>query len=217
MTPPLLKSMDAHLRFVFITGVSKFTKTSLFSGLNNLTDITMLRRYANICGIPVENLEEYFGEHIERLRDDEWFKNCENTAEIKEQILWWYDGYSWDGETKLLNPFSLLSFFWAEKFHSFWYASGSPKFLLDYIKRQPETYVNLANCKITEPMLDSVDIDKIEVELLLFYTGYLTVKEILQPVPYSSPVYVIDIPNFEVREAFAFLGRDDIEMKTERG
>ena len=136
----ILKSMDPYLRFTFITGVTKFTKTSIFSGLNNLNDITMLEAYANICGIPVNSLDEYFSEYIERLTPHKRFILCDN---IKDEILAWYDGYSWDGETKLLNPFSLLNFLNQERFAAFWYASGTPGFLPDMIKKRPESYTNL--------------------------------------------------------------------------
>ena len=104
----ILKSMDPYLRFAFFTGVSKFTKTSVFSGLNNLLDITMIREYANICGVAVDDLDAYFGEHIENLASLNSFKRY---GDLHEEILAWYDGYSWDGETRVINPFSLISFF----------------------------------------------------------------------------------------------------------
>ena len=194
----ILKSMDAHLRFIFITGVSKFTKTSIFSGLNHLTDITMAEDYANICGIPVDSLDEYFSDHIESLKTSKRFKDQTN---LKESILDWYDGYSWDGETKLINPFSLLNFFNAKKFSAFWYSSGSPRFLLDLIKSKPESYLNIKNARISEDMLDSIEIEKITVEPLLFQTGYLTVQEI-QPL-LDDLFYLLKIPNNEVRRAFS--------------
>ena len=194
----ILKSMDQHLRFTFLTGVSKFTKTSVFSELNNLKDITMTERYANICGIATEDLDKYFGEHINSLKSLRRFQNLES---IQDEILKWYDGYSLDGENRVLNPFSLLSFFGQERFGSFWYASGTPKFLVELIKKKPESYLALKNLKITEKVLDSVDIHKMEAEPLLFQTGYLTVKEVIETrIP---PVFVLEIPNLEVRDAFS--------------
>ena len=193
----ILKSMDPYLRSTFITGVSKFAKTSIFSGLNNLKDITMAEKYADICGIPVESLDECFGEYIENMSS---YKRLRQYGNIRDEILAWYDGYSWDGETKLLNPFSLLNFFDQGRFSGFWYASGTPSFLLDLIKKQPESYANIRNLEITELMLDSVEIDRIAIEPLLFQTGYLTVKDI--PETPGTPVYLLGIPNFEVREAF---------------
>ena len=194
----ILKSMDPHLRFTFITGVTKFTKTSIFSGLNNLRDITMAEDYANICGIPAESLDEYFGEFIAGLAKHSRFKRFDS---IPDAILAWYDGYTWDGETRLLNPFSLLNFFADKKFGCYWYASGTPGFLLDIIKKKPESYLSLKDPRITEIMLDAFDVDKIDLEPLLFQTGYLTVREVIQTK--GPPIYALDIPNFEVRDAFS--------------
>ena len=193
----VLKSMDQHLRFTMFTGVSKFTKTSVFSELNNLTDISMMEDYADICGIPTDSLEEHFGEHMEQLKTLDRFSRYES---ISDEILAWYDGYSWNGETKLLNPFGLLSFFFGKTFKSFWYSSGSPRFLIEMLKNKPESYLKLRNYRITESMMDNFDITTIEAEPLLFQTGYLTVKEILYTM--DEPLYVLDIPNYEVRIAF---------------
>jgi len=193
----ILKSMDAYLRFTFITGVSKFTKTSIFSELNNLSDITMADKYADICGFPIESLANEFCDHIDELSRHKRFAQIES---ILSEILAWYDGYSWDGESKVLNPFSLINFFDQKKFDCFWYASGTPKFLIDIIKRKPESYLSLKNLEITERVLDSFDIRNMELEPLLFQTGYLTVKEVLYIK--GSPIYLLDIPNYEVRDAF---------------
>ena len=193
----ILKSMDPYLRFTFITGVSKFTKTSIFSGLNNLLDITLTKQYANICGITIGDFDKYFREHIEQISSIEEFKVFDN---LRDEILTWYDGYSWDGKTRVINPFSLLSFFSQERFAGFWYASGTPKFLMDLIKKKPESYSNLNNIKITENILDSMELDRIAINSLLFQTGYLTIKEM--PPTAGEPVYFLGIPNNEVRGAF---------------
>jgi len=195
----ILKSMDPFLRHVFITGVSKFTKTSVFSGMNNLRDITLSEEYANICGVTIEDLGKYFKDHMEKMETFNKFKKYKN---ISDEILSWYDGYSWDGETRVINPFSLLGFFTEKKFSSFWYASGTPKFLIDMIKKDPHIYTNLKNYKMTESMLDASEINSIAAEPLFFQTGYLTIKEII--FTKRSTVYMLDMPNFEVREAFNF-------------
>ena len=195
----ILKSMDPYLRLTFITGVTKFTKTSIFSELNNLYDITLAENYSSICGIAIEDLYKYFDKHIEDLSSNERFKRYTCTS-IHDEILAWYDGYSWDGAKRVINPYSLLSFFSRKTFSSFWYASGSPKFLMDLIKKSPEGYANLKNLVIGEWTLDTFDIENIQTGALLFQTGYLTVKEI--PEETGSPVYLLGIPNFEVREAF---------------
>jgi hypothetical protein len=111
-----------------------------------------------------------------------------------------YDGYSWDGKTKLLNPWSLLNFFMDKQFNFYWYASGSPRFLMELIKKKPASYTSIKNYKITENILDAVDIANIHIESLLFQTGYLTVKEV--PPSISASTYILDIPNHEVKEVF---------------
>ena len=194
----ILKSIGQYLRFAFITGVTKFTKASIFSGLNNLKDITMSKDYAGICGIPTGSLGEYFYEYIELLKTNEAFKQCDS---IPDKIFAWYDGYSWDGQSRLLNPFSLLNFFFDREFGSYWYETGTPWFLIDMIKKKPESYISLKNLKITKKMLDTFDIEKFELEPLLFQTGYLTVKEINKTK--DIPAYILDMPNFEVRDAFS--------------
>ena len=111
-----MKSLDAYLRLTFITGVTKFTKTSIFSEMNNLLDLTLTKKYSNICGIAVDDLAEYFGEHIENLATLNSFKRY---SSIHDEILAWYDGYSWDGLTRVINPFSLLSFSLRRGFQAF--------------------------------------------------------------------------------------------------
>ena len=194
----ILKSMDRYLRFTFITGVSIFAKTSIFSELNNLKDISMSEEYAEICGIPVNSLELYFGERIAELAKLDRFKKYDS---VTEAILAWYDGYSWDGRTRLLNPFSLLSFFSDKRIGSYWYSTGTPKFLVDMIKKRPESTLSLNKLRITEPLLNAFEIERIEIEPLLFQTGYLTVSEVVETM--GMPIYVLDIPNNEVRDAFS--------------
>jgi hypothetical protein len=205
----ILKSMDPFLKFVLLTGVTKFTKASIFSELNNLYDITLDEAYANICGIPVDDLVTHFGDHINDLVGRKGFESIDS---IKDEILAWYDGYSWDGETRVINPFSLLSFFSRKRFSSFWYSSGSPKFLIDMIKEKPESYLALKNMSISEGALDLFDIEKIELELLFFQTGYLTIKDVSYDM--ISPVYHLTVPNLEVREA---LNLHIIAELTEKG
>jgi len=192
----VLKSMDPYLKLTFITGVTKFTKTSMFSELNNLLDITLFEEYAGICGIPVEELDNSLHEHVEALASIDYFKQYKS---IRDEILAWYDGYSWDGVNRVLNPFGLFTFFLHRKFSSFWYASGSPTFLISLLKQKPASFLALSNVEMRERVLDTFDINKIGAASLLFQTGYLTVKKILPGM--GPPVYLLDIPNLEVREA----------------
>jgi len=198
----ILKSMDPYLRLTFMTGVTKFAKTSVFSELNNMYDITMAEQYANICGIATGDLWKHFGEHIEALARLERFKQYKS---VHGEILSWYDGYSWDGETRVINPFSLLSFFKRKRFSGFWYASGTPSFLVSLIKKDPGIYAKLDKLRITESMLDTSELDRMDAELLLFQSGYLTVKE--TQLTSGADIYLLGMPNFEVR--------GEIEMKAE--
>ncbi|MDR2569776.1 MAG: ATP-binding protein [Oscillospiraceae bacterium] len=192
----IIKSMSAHIRLVFITGVSKFSKTSIFSALNNLNDITLSEEYANVCGITLEDLDKYFSEHIEHVSklDIHSKFGC-----LKKQILKWYDGYSWDGETRVINPFSLLGFLLQKRFKGYWYETGTPTFLLKILKEKPDTFLSTDVIEMNEMAIDSFDIDKIYVEPLFFQTGYLTVKEVCHNT--YGVTYILDVPNMEVREA----------------
>ena len=193
----ILKPMDSHIRLAFITGVSKFTKTSIFSELNNLYDITMTERYSSICGIAIEEMDMYFGEHIKYLASLEAFERYDN---LQDEILAWYDGYSWDGKSRVINPFSLLSFLMQRRFAGFWYASGTPDFFIKLIKQKPSSFLSLNDLEISERALDNFDIRKMNISPLLFQTGYLTVDS--TRFRGDSLSYLLKMPNLEVREAF---------------
>ena len=193
----ILKSMDPFLRMTFITGVTKFTKTSIFSGLNNIRDITMSERYSNICGVVTVDLEKYFGEHISHFSAK---KRYADEASFRDDILEWYDGYSWDGKSRVINPYSLLSFFSEGSFESFWYASGTPYFLINLIKEKPSSFLVLNDFEISKRGLDTFEIRKMGLAPLLFQTGYLTVSE--KRMRGVAESYLLKIPNLEVRESF---------------
>ncbi|MCL1810577.1 MAG: ATP-binding protein [Clostridiales bacterium] len=193
----VLKSMDPFIRLTFVTGVTKFTKVSVFSGLNNLRDITMSKGYAGICGIAIKDLDKYFGAHIERLAS---LGKYGGTCDIKGKIRKWYDGYSWDGESRVINPFSLLGFFSDESFESYWYASGTPAFMMSLIKKKPASFLAFQGLEISKRALDTFDVRKMNIVPLLFQTGYLTVDE--KRVRGDQESYLLKMPNLEVREAF---------------
>ena len=184
-------------RSIIEGGYAYADKTSVFSELNNMYDITLAEDYANICGVAIDDLGVYFGDHIESLAQR---GRLEQYGSLHDEILAWYDGYSWDGRNRVINPFSLLSFFQRKAFSSFWYASGTPKILVDFIKRDPVIFTNMKGLTVTELMLDSSGIEDIDPELLLFQSGYLTVKEVVPTR--GAPRYLLEMPNFEVREAF---------------
>ncbi|MDR2570901.1 MAG: ATP-binding protein [Oscillospiraceae bacterium] len=192
----IMKSMGAHIRLVFITGVSKFSKASIFSGLNNLNDITLTKEYANICGITIDDLDRYFSEHIKHVSRLDIYSNLEY---LKKQILKWYDGYSWDGINRVINPFSFFGFIIKEEFRGHWYETGTPTFLIELLKKNPRSFLTTEPIELNNQAIDSFDIGKLNINPLFFQTGYLTVKEVCRS--YDGVSYILGIPNQEVREA----------------
>jgi hypothetical protein len=200
----ILKGQDANLHFVFLTGVSKFTKTSIFSKLNNLTDITLSSDYAGICGFTEPEFDLLFPEFI-----DYYITRCKEIGhpdgdkpvnQVRAEIFDWYDGYSWDGYTRVFNPFSLLSFFANREFKAYWFATGTPTFLPPAFKSRPNEYNDLQGKTINETSLDSYDIEQAPLASLLFQTGFLTVKEKGYGPP---PTYSLGFPNVEVSMSLA--------------
>jgi hypothetical protein len=181
----VLKGLDRYIRFVLITGVSKFSKVSLFSGLNQLKDISLDVRYGNICGYTQEELESYFKEYLEGL----------SLEEIRE----WYNGYSFLGE-RLYNPFDILLYLDSKNFDSYWYKTGTPSFLIKLIKEKEYDISELENKIVKRNILEKFDLEEIRIEALMFQTGYLTIKEVYNK-EYGQE-YKLGFPNKEVRISF---------------
>jgi hypothetical protein len=195
----VLKGADEHLRFVFLTGVSKFTKVSIFSGLNNLNDITIDPNYTTICGYTQPELESYFDENIEQLAQIEHLSR----EELLQKIKYWYNGYSWDGITSVYNPFSTLLFFNKNQFSDYWFASGTPTFLVNIIKERNDVKLLLEPTQIQSSGFDSFDYQTMDTQLLSFQTGYLTIKK-AERDPFDDIInYTLSVPNEEVRRALA--------------
>jgi len=191
-----LKSSDAFLRFVFLTGVSKFSRVSIFSELNNVRDITFSKQFATMLGYTQAELENYFGQHIQSLCFELGLKK----PYLLTQIKTWYDGYSWNAKDKMYNPFSILNLFTEQRFSNYWFASGTPSFLMKLIKKTQQDITTFENKKISELIFDSYNIDALNVFALLFQTGYLTISQIDKKA--RTPQYILNYPNFEVKEAF---------------
>ena len=181
----VIKSSDAHVRFTFVTGVSKFSKVSLFSDLNNLTDITLDRRYSAICGYTEADLDTVFAPELEGLD--------------REQVREWYDGYRWRGAEKVYNPYDVLLLLDSREFKAHWFETGTPAFLLDTLFRRGVSSVSLNEMIGTEELLSTFDVNDIGTEALLFQTGYLTIagEEELG----GKPLYRLGYPNREVRQS----------------
>ena len=202
----VLKSADAQLELVFITGISKFSKVSIFSHLNNLTDITLSENYAALTGYTQEELELNFDDYLKLIEQ----KLKLNREELLQNMKIWYNGFSWDGVTKVYNPFGTLNFLSDKVFRNYWFSTGSPRFLIEQM-RYKEIY-NVENTVVNNVVLDKYDIDNLELIPLLFQTGYLTVKEI----DIMTGEMVLDYPNKEVRESMYQYLIDDLSKNPSR-
>jgi len=190
----VLKGSDEYIKFVFITGVSKFSKVSIFSGLNNLLDITLEDKFSTIMGITQEELEYYFTDYIEVLKN----KENKDREEILKKIKGWYDGYSWDGITRLYNPYSILNLFNSGKFKNYWFATGTTTFLIKLFKKEKYEITDLEKIIVSDMVFDCYDIENMDTNSLLFQTGYLSIKSIDEELR----LYTLAYPNMEVRESF---------------
>jgi len=190
----VLKDYDEHIKFCLLTGVSKFSKVSVFSGLNNLYDITLDRNFSTICGITQEEIDKYFDDRLPAIANE--YNITVN--ELKQKIKEWYNGYSWDGKNKLYNPFSILSFFSSFKFDNYWFSSGTPTFLIEKYRESKTVIEDIKEFKIGSTFFDQSEIDIIDFRPLLFQTGYLTVKE----YDFINNIYTLGYPNKEVKDAF---------------
>ncbi len=193
----VLKSQDQHLHFVFITGVSKYGKVSIFSDLNNLYDITLDPAFATLTGYTLEEVQQNFGEHLAALPGT---MNRSPEA-LMEKIKFWYNGYSWDAITSVYNPFSLMSFFQMASFRNYWFSTGTPTFLTQQLKIEQTSAYELTHLSAPETLLASGDIQHVDIVALLFQTGYLTVKAI-EELPFGEPRYQLGFPNQEVAISF---------------
>jgi hypothetical protein len=181
----VLKAQGAHLRFVMLTGVSKFSKVSLFSGLNNLEDISLDSRFSTLCGYTQQELETVFQEYLAGV----------DLARLKS----WYNGYNFLGDP-VYNPFDILLFLRNQEYRPYWFETGTPTFLVDLTHSRHVAAAGLEKLDITELFMGSFDVDNIEPQPLLFQTGYLT---ILSRHQYPGGIYyTLGFPNHEVKHAF---------------
>jgi Protein of unknown function (DUF1703)./Predicted AAA-ATPase. len=179
----ILKPSDPYLKLVFLIGVSRFSKVSIFSGLNQLNDITIDPSFATVCGYTQSELESVFED---RLKDFD-----------KEKIKVWYNGYSWLGES-VYNPFDILLLFDKKMFKPYWFETGTPTFLIKMFMKNRYYIPELESLEVGDEILSNLDVDNIRVENLLFQAGYLTIKEFME----EYGTYILSYPNLEVRKSF---------------
>lgn len=190
-----LKSADDYIQFMFFTGVTKFSKVSIFSGLNNLEDISMLPAYCNILGYTESELNEYLNPLIQQLA----VKEKMSQTIVKEKIKKWYNGYQFSHEfsQSIYNPFSLFMLLKHQFFKPHWFETGTPTFLLQLIKQHHFSLLNLESVEVAADAFNIFEPDNIRLLPLLYQTGYLTIKK------YNSALsaFTLAYPNHEVRLA----------------
>lgn len=192
------KGLDEYMRAIFITVVSKFSKTSIFSGLNNLYELSNDPEGASLTGYTEAELAFYFEEHI---KDYSYTEN-QKWEKIIDTIRYWYNGYQFSSTSvKVYNPFSIIHFFQRKTFQNYWFESGTPSFLIELLKKHPLKLSGLEKKVFTLGTLGTFRLEKIPMMTLFFQTGYLTIKE------YDSEfqVYKLGYPNEEIKQSMAIL------------
>ncbi len=194
----IVKDSAAHVRFVLVTGISMFSKVSLFSGLNNLRDISLDPRFATICGYTDEDIDTVFAPELDGLDRD--------------AIRTWYNGYHWLGRERLYNPFDVLLLLDSRRFKPWWFETGSPRFLFETLQEKSVSPLDLEGCLVDESLVSRFDVDDIGAEALLFQTGYLTITDVVRRG--HRTLCRLDCPNQEVRlslndHLLAFLSPQD--------
>jgi len=179
----IMKDMDEYIKFVMITGVSKFAKMNLFSGLNNLQDITINARYSTLCGYTQTELEHNFADRLVDV----------DLAKLQQ----WYNGYNYFGDP-VYNPFDILLFFSnGKEYRPYWWSTGNPSFLIDLLSEQRRYLPDLENVIVDDIILDTFDVDHIDLVALLWQTGYLTFAEKI--TKRERIAYRLKVPNKEIQ------------------
>ena len=181
----VIKSADRYIKFVFMTGVSKFAKMHLFSGLNNLEDITLKKDYATLCGFTHQDIKTHFQEHLKGVD--------------LEKVKQWYNGYNYFGEL-VYNPYDILLFVSNHyEYKNYWWSTGNPKFLIDTLKTQTYYIPNLENIITTDEVLNCFDVEYIDLVALLWQTGYLTFDKKINKR--DKLFYQLKVPNKEIQSS----------------
>ena len=191
----VLKSADADLRFTMLTGVTKFGKVSVFSDLNNLNDISMDERFVEVCGITEAELHQYFDEEIDALAQQNRQTKEEAYAELRKR----YDGYHFcENSVGMYNPFSVLNTLEKRSYKDYWFATGTPTYLVELLKKSGFDLQSLSNYETSESALSSIHRADVNPIPVLFQSGYLTIKDYDEELK----LYMLDFPNEEVKQGF---------------
>lgn len=191
----ILKTNDHHIAFLMLTGVTKFSQVSIFSDLNHLNDISLDTEYSQMLGYTHAEILQYFPDHLQRLTA----KWADTFPDVMAEMKLWYNGYSWDGEHDVYNPFSILNLFSKNEFGEYWFATGTPTFLMKLIRSSSYGIFDLENSEVPLRSLNQFDVPEMGINSLLFQTGYLTIKhrdDLAQTV-------TLDFPNRDVAHAYS--------------
>ncbi len=198
-----LKASSSYLKFLMVSGITKISQTSIFSGFNNPNDISFDGPFAGICGYTQTELENSFADYIENLAGRKKTSGAEVLADIKQ----WYNGYSWDGQTFVYNPYSVLLLFEKGLYKPFWYSTGTPTFLLKLLNTGSNLETVLKDSiSVSNTFTEGQTIGKLNSIGLLFQSGYLTIKSFDE----EEGSYALQIPNEEVRRAISELILTDL-------
>ena len=198
-----LKANDEFIKFAFLTGISKFSRASIFSGLNNLVDISLMPKYGNICGYTHENLEKDFYEYSKEFD--------------LEKVREWYNGYYFLKD-RIYNPFDILRLFKSKKFKNYWWESGNSYSLITLLKRKNYYIPEIENLSVSDDLMNTFEVDSLKLEVLLYQSGYLTIKAIKEYEEYDITEYILGVPNKEVQISlnnlfFEYFTNEKIEGK----
>ncbi len=191
----VIKAMDQYIRFVFITGISKFSRVGVFSAMNNLLDLSMNLHFAKLLGLTEDEIKRDFQGYITHFAKQEAISE----AALLNQIQHWYNGFCFVGGSEpLYNPFSTLHLFYHQRFSNYWFETGTPTFLIKLIKERNYDVTQLKNLELRELAFSTYDLENLAITPLLFQTGYLTIKD----YEAQTRKYTLSYPNYEVEDAF---------------
>ena len=188
-----IKGLDSYIRFLFLTGITQFSRTFLFSTLNNLQNISMIPQYCTLCGYTEAELLHYFGEKIAEIAQKRNLTNDAIWAEIRK----WYDGFNFAIEDgiDIYNPFSILNFLESEVFSNYWFTSGTPTFLVKMLRQG--FHYQIDNVEMSMNRIQSFELDNIDYGALLYQTGYITIKKNTD----VRNLFLMGYPNMEVKDS----------------
>jgi len=193
----VIKSTEEYQRFVLLTGVSKFSKVSIFSDLNNLTDLTMRRSTATLLGYTETELQDNFPDYIERLA----IETDTTVEETKAIIRDWYNGYRFHYDAaSVYNPVSIMKCFDELEIKNYWFETGTPSFLINLLCKKP---INFGDLSVPETAFSAYEANHLEPLPLLVQTGYLTIKDVTTAATGRRRQYRLGFPNYEIEESFS--------------